>query len=162
MDGAEPGPRFDAQLAAVVQAREEGLIDGVGLSNISLAHLVRAVEQTKIVCVQNLYNLVDRRSHDLLVECASRDIAFVPFFPLGSSRDGRQELLANPSLVEVSARLGATPPQVALAWLLDLASNILVIPGTRTRDHLVENNAAAALRLDDAARDELDRAFPDA
>lgn len=160
MDDAEPGPRFDAQLAAVVQARDEGLVDGVGLSNISLAHLRRAVEQTEIVCVQNLYNLLDRRCHDLLAECVSRGIAFVPFFPLGSSRDGKQELLANPPLVAVSARLGATPAQVALAWLLDLAPNILVIPGTRTRDHLDENNAAAVLRLDDAARTDLDRAFP--
>jgi aryl-alcohol dehydrogenase-like predicted oxidoreductase len=160
MDDAEPGPRFDAQLAAMVQARDEGLIDGVGLSSISTAHLLRAVEQTDIVCVQNLFSLFDQRGRELLDECTSRGIAFVPFFPLGSSRVGRQPPLANPVLTEVAARLNATAAQVALAWLLDVAPNILLIPGTRTRDHLAENNATAGIRLDDRAREELAAAFP--
>jgi aryl-alcohol dehydrogenase-like predicted oxidoreductase len=160
MDDAEPGPRFDAQLTAMVQARDEGLIDGVGLSSISAAHLLRAVEQTDIVCVQNLFSLFDQRGRELLDECTSRGIAFVPFFPLGSSRVGRQPPLANPVLTEVAARLNATAAQVALAWLLDVAPNILLIPGTRTRDHLAENNATAGIRLDDRAREELAAAFP--
>jgi aryl-alcohol dehydrogenase-like predicted oxidoreductase len=84
MDPAEPpGSRFDAQLAALVRAREEGLIGGVGLSNISRRHLPRAVAQTEIVCVQNLFNVADQRSRDVLTECEARGIAFVPFCPLG-------------------------------------------------------------------------------
>jgi aryl-alcohol dehydrogenase-like predicted oxidoreductase len=148
--------RFDAQLASLVQAREEGLIDGVGLSNISAGHLRRALEQTDIVCVQNLFNLADQRSSDVLDICVERGIAFAPFFPLGQWRG----LLTHPVLVAVAGRLRATPAQIALAWLLDLAPNILLIPGTRTRTHLAENLASASVDLDDAARADLAAAFP--
>ncbi|GIF53047.1 aryl-alcohol dehydrogenase-like predicted oxidoreductase [Asanoa ferruginea] len=147
-----PGARFDAQLAALVRARDEGLIDGVGISSVSRAHLLRAVDQTDIVCVQNLFNLADQGSRDVLDECAARDIAFVPYCPLGLPGEQRHRLLTNPVLAAVAARLGATPAQVALAWLLDLAPNILLIPGTRTRSHLAENLDATTVRLDDAAR----------
>jgi pyridoxine 4-dehydrogenase len=160
MDESAPGPRFDAQLAALVQAREEGLIDAVGLSNIAKEHLVRAATQTEIVCVQNLFNLADQRSRDVLDQCSARGIAFVPFCPLGWPRGVQNAILTSPVLVELGARLGATPAQVALAWLLDLAPNILLIPGTRTRRHLAENNQAAAVRLDAAARADLARHFP--
>jgi aryl-alcohol dehydrogenase-like predicted oxidoreductase len=155
-----PGTRFDSQLAALVVARDEGLIDGIGLSNISLGHLLRAVAQTEIVCVQNLFNLADQRSHDVLDECISRGIAFVPFFPLGWPRGGRNGPLSSPAVASLAARLRATPSQLALAWLLDLAPNILLIPGTRTREHLAENIGAAGVRLDDAARAELAELFP--
>jgi aryl-alcohol dehydrogenase-like predicted oxidoreductase len=160
MDGSAPGARFNAQLAALVEARDEGLIDGVGLSNISKEHLLRATAQTDIVCVQNLFNLADQRSRDVLDECSVRGIAFVPYFPLGWPRGAGNAILTHPVLAELGARLGGTPAQVALAWLLDLAPNILLIPGTRTRRHLAENNRAAALRLDDAARADLARHFP--
>jgi pyridoxine 4-dehydrogenase len=156
MDGSEPGARFDAQLASLIQAREEGLIEGIGLSNISVRHLLRAVEQTEIVCVQNLFNLADQRSGDVLAECVERDIAFAPFFPLGQWRG----LLSNPVLARVGNRLSARPAQLALAWLLDLAPNVLLIPGTRTRTHLQVNLASAAVRLDDDARTDLAAAFP--
>jgi len=156
MDPSEaPGRRFDAQLAALVRAREEGLIDGVGLSNVSRQHVVRAADQTEIVCVQNLFNLADQRSLDVLTECGARGIAFVPFCPLGWPGEVRHRLLTDPVLAAQAARLGATPAQVALAWLLDLAPNVLLIPGTRTRAHLTENLGAGDVRLDDAARDEL-------
>ena len=155
-----PGRRFDAQLAALVLARDEGLIDGVGLSNVSRQHLLRAVAQTEIVCVQNLFNVADQRSLDVLTECQARNIAFVPFCPLGLPGETRHRLLADPLLAALAARLGATPVQVALAWLLDLAPNILLIPGTRTRAHLAEDLGAADVRLDDAARAELTRHFP--
>ncbi|MEN3361357.1 MAG: hypothetical protein V7637_5339 [Mycobacteriales bacterium] len=155
-----PGRRFDAQLAALVQAREEGLIDGIGLSNVSRRHLLRAAAQTEIVCVQNLFNLADQRSLDVLAECGARHIAFVPYCPLGWPGEVRHRLLTDPVLGALAVRVGATPAQVALAWLLDLAPNILLIPGTRTRAHLTENLAATDVRLDAAARDELTRHLP--
>jgi aryl-alcohol dehydrogenase-like predicted oxidoreductase len=155
-----PGRRFDAQLAVLIRARDEGLIDGVGLSNISRAHLLRAVAQTEIVCVQNLFNLADRQWTDVLTECTARDIAFVPFCPLGWPGEIRHRLLTDPMLGALAGRLRATPAQVALAWLLDLAPNILLIPGTRTRAHLAENLGATDIQLDDDARSELTRRFP--
>ena len=161
IDPAEaPGERFDAELAALVKAREEGLIDGVGLSNVSRQQLLRAVDQTEIVCVQNLFNLGDQGSADVLAECARRGIAFVPFCPLGLPGPARSHLLTNPVLAALGARLDATPAQIALAWLLALAPNILLIPGTRTRVHLAENLAAPAVPLDDAALAQLTRHFP--
>jgi aryl-alcohol dehydrogenase-like predicted oxidoreductase len=160
MDGSEPGDRFDAQLAALVVARDEGLIDGIGLSNISTEHLRRAVGQTQIVCVQNLFNLADQRSIGLLDECTLQGIAFVPFFPLGWPRGAQNAILTSPVLVDLGERLGATPAQIALAWLLDLAPNVLLIPGTRTRQHLTENIGSAGVRIDEAARAELARHFP--
>jgi pyridoxine 4-dehydrogenase len=155
-----PGRLFDSQLAALIQAREEGLIDGIGLSNISRIHLLRAIDQTEIVCVQNLFNLADQQSLDVLTECEARNIAFVPFCPLGWPGAQRRRLLTDPVLATLASRLRATPAQIALAWLLDLACNILLIPGTRTRAHLAENLGAATVRLDDAARAELTRHLP--
>jgi pyridoxine 4-dehydrogenase len=160
MDGSAPGTRFDAQLAALIAARDEGLIDGIGLSNISKDHLLRAVAQTQIVCAQNLFNLADQGSLDVLEECRSRGIAFVPFCPLGWPPGVQNAILTSPVLTGLGTRLNATPAQIALAWLLDLAPNILLIPGTRTRGHLVDNIHAAGVRLDDAARAELAH-FPD-
>ena len=110
--------------------------------------------------MQNLFNLADQQSLDVLTECEARNIAFVPFCPLGWPGEVRHRLLTDPVLATLAVRLGATPAQVALAWLLDLAPNILLIPGTRTRAHLAENLGAADVRLDDAARDELTRHLP--
>jgi pyridoxine 4-dehydrogenase len=161
MDPAEsPGARFDAQLAALVRARDEGLIGGIGLSNISRPHLLRAVAQTEVVCVQNLLNLADQQSLDVLYECRARGIAFVPFCPLGWPGQVHHRLLSDPILTALAERLDATPAQLVLAWLLDLAPNILLIPGPRTRGHLAENLGAADIRLDDATRAELRRRFP--
>jgi len=158
MDPAEsPGDRFDAQVAALVQARDDGLIDGVGLSNISRGHLIRALDQTEIVCVQNLFNLADQHSRDVLDECHARGIAFVPYCPLGLPGAQRRGLLGHPVLAAVAARLAATPAQVALAWLLDLAPNVLLIAGTRTRTHLAENLGSADVHLDEQARFDLAR-----
>ena len=160
MDGSAPGDRFDAQLDALVGAHDEGLIDGIGLSNISTEHLRRAVGQTPIVCVQNLFNLADQRSLGVLDECTSEGIAFVPFCPLVWPRGVQNVVLTSPTLIDLSARLNATPAQIALAWLLDLAPNVLLIAGTRTRQHLVENIRSAGVRIDDTARVELARSFP--
>jgi pyridoxine 4-dehydrogenase len=159
IDDSMPEERFDSQLNALIRAREEGLIDGIGLSNISTHHLVRAANETEIVCVQNLFNLADRRSLGILEECSQRNIAFVPFCPLGWPGNVRNQILTSPILAALAARLRATPVQIALAWLLDLVPNILLIPGTRTRTHLAENLGVASVHLDDAARDEL-RQFP--
>jgi pyridoxine 4-dehydrogenase len=160
MDGSPPGERFDAQLAALIKARQEGLIDGIGLSNISFDHLRRALEQTDIVCVQNLFNLADRDSLDLLYECNTQRIAFVPFCPLGWPRGVQNAILTSPVLANLGRRLDATPAQIALAWLLDLAPNVLLIPGTRTRLHLAENIASGGVRIDDESRTRLARVFP--
>jgi pyridoxine 4-dehydrogenase len=122
--------------------------------------LLRAVDQTEIACVQNLFNLADQRSLDVLAECGARDIAFVPFCPLGLPGQERNRLLTHPALATLGQRLEATPVQVMLAWLLDLGPNVLLIPGTRTRAHLTENLGGAAVELDDPARAELSRRFP--
>ncbi len=160
MDGSKPGDRFDAQLASLVQAHDEGLIGGIGLSNIAREHLHRALAQTQIACVQNLFNLADQRSLDILHDCESWGIAFVPFCPLGWPRGVQNEILTSPALIDIATRLAATPAQIALAWLLDLAPNILLIPGTRTRQHLFENIGSGSIRLDEATRAEIDRHFP--
>jgi aryl-alcohol dehydrogenase-like predicted oxidoreductase len=160
MDGSRPGARFDAQLAALIKARDDGLVDGIGLSNISTEHLLHAVAQTEIVCVQNLFNLADQRSFELLDECTARGIAFVPFCPLGWPRGVQNAILTSGVLADLGRRLGATPAQIALAWLLDLSPNVLLIPGTRTRQHLSENIHSGGVSIDEAARAELARAFP--
>jgi pyridoxine 4-dehydrogenase len=160
MDGSRPGRRFDAQLAALIEARDERLIDGIGLSNVSTEHLRRAVDQTEIVCVQNLFNLADQRSFDLLDECTRRGIAFVPFCPLGWPRGVQNAILTSSVLADLGRRLDATPAQIALAWLLDLSPNLLLIAGTRTRQHLAENIRSGRVRIDDTVRAELARQFP--
>ncbi|WP_041843294.1 oxidoreductase [Actinoplanes friuliensis] len=150
------GDDFDAQLDAMIALRDEGLIAGIGLSNVSREQLVHAVQRTEIVCVQNALNLVERESMALLRECQELGIGFVPFFPLGSAFGGVNRLLTHPDLIDVAARLEALPSQVALAWLLDLAPNVLLIPGTSSASHLADNLAARTVHLDDDARKVLD------
>jgi pyridoxine 4-dehydrogenase len=159
MDNDPPDARFVDQLRALVRARDEGLIGGIGISNVTRGHLLRALEVTEIVCVQNFLNLADRTSVPIAHECAVRDIAFVPFCPLGYPRTQREAILTNPAVAAVVARHDATAPQVALAWLLALAPNVLLIPGTRTRTHLADNLRACALWLDDRDIASLDAAF---
>ena len=133
VDGAPADTRFDNQVAEVVKARDDGLIAGVGLSNITVDHLLRALEVTEIACVQNLFNLADLSSLPVLQECTARGIAFVPFSSLGSGMRQSNPVLGDPRVRAIAIRLGATPAQVALAWALDLAPNLLVIPGTSSR-----------------------------
>ena len=147
--------RFDDQLAAMIQARDEGLIAGVGLSNVSLEQLRHAADRTEIVCVQNLFHLADRSANQVLQECANRDIAFVPFCPLGLPRGAANPVLTSPVVIHTATRLGVTPAQVALQWLLRLAPNVLLIPGTGSTGHLRENLAAEYVALDDDAVREL-------
>ena len=153
IDDARPDQRFDDQLAAMVKARDDGLIGGIGLSNVSRDHLRYALAVTDIACVQNLLNLADQRSMPVLEECHARGIAFVPFFPLGSAFGRSNPVLASSPVTDTAARLGCTPAQVALAWLLDLRPEVLLIPGTSSIRHLEENMAAASTELDAPARD---------
>jgi aryl-alcohol dehydrogenase-like predicted oxidoreductase len=149
--------RFDDQLAAMVAARDEGLIAGVGLSNISLEQLRHAAARTNIVCVQNMFHLADRRGAPILEECRSRGIAFVPFCPLGWPRGQDNPVLTSPVLARTAARVRVTPAQVALQWLLRLGPNVLLIPGTGSETHMRENLDAEGVTLDDEALRELDR-----
>ncbi|MGW4941685.1 oxidoreductase [Actinoplanes sp. NPDC004185] len=153
MDG---GGAFDEQLDAMIALRDEGLIAGIGLSNVTREQLVHAVQRTEIVCVQNSLNLLARDSLPLLRECQELGIAFVPFFPLGSAFGGVNRLLTHPDLIAVAERLEAQPSQVALAWLLELAPNVLLIPGTSSLGHLIDNMTSGRVRLDDDARKILD------
>ena len=149
---------FPRQLEAMVAARDEGLIDGIGLSSVSVDHLRMALDHTEIVCVQNAYNLVDRTSQPLLDLCTEHATAFVPFFPLGSGFTADNPVLGHPAVVREAGRLGRTPAQVALAWTLSVAPNVLLIPGTSSVAHLEENTAVADITLDADVKAELDAA----
>jgi pyridoxine 4-dehydrogenase len=155
IDSAPPDQRFDDQLAAMVQARDDGLIGGIGLSNVTREHLLHALTVTDIACVQNPMNLADRASMPVLEECLVRGIAFVPFFPLGSAFGRGNAVLGDPRVTALAARLGRTPAQVALAWLLSLRPNVLLIPGTSSLSHLAENMAVRDIVLDAADREAL-------
>jgi pyridoxine 4-dehydrogenase len=147
----EGGADFDAQLDAMIRMRDERLFDGIGLSNVSLEYLNRAVTRTEIACVQNAYNLADRTSEPVLMRCEELGIAFVPFFPLGSAFSNENPVLGHPGVVKTADRLGATPAQVALAWLLARSGSVALIPGTSSVRHLEENYGAADIELDEEA-----------
>lgn len=146
---------LDSQLEAMAQARADGLIAGIGLSNVTVDQLLHALDSTEIACVQNPLNLVDRTSMPVLEECARRGIAFVPFFPLGSGF-GVNSVRDDPRVTATATRLDVTPSQIALAWLLALSPATLLIPGTSSVEHLEQNLAAADVVLDDQARRDLD------
>lgn len=135
------GP-LDKELAVLVEFKREGLIRHIGLSNVTARQVEQAQALTEIVCVQNHYNLAHRGDDALIDTLAKQGIAYVPFFPLGGFTP-----LQSSTLSEVANELGATPMQVALAWLLHRAPNILLIPGTSSVAHLRENVAAASLVL---------------
>jgi pyridoxine 4-dehydrogenase len=151
---------FAEQVDAMAAMREEGLIGAVGLSNVTLEEYRTAVARHPVACVQNAYNVTDRTGQDVFDACREDDVAFVPFFPLGSAFQQDNPVLGAPAVVTTARRLGATPAQVALAWLLALSPNVLLIPGTSSLAHLDENVAAAALPLDDEALTALDAAAP--
>lgn len=156
MDGDRPDERFDELLSVMVAARAEGLIGGIGLSNITREHLLRALEHTEIACVQNAFNPVDRSAAPVLNECTVRGIAFVPFFSLRSPFAPPGQVLGHQVVQRAAARVGCTPAQIALAWALSVAPNVLLIPGTSSVHHLEENLAVAEVELDDETREQLD------
>ena len=151
-----PDALFDEQLSVMIAARDDGLIEGIGLSNVSREHLIHALGRTEIACVQNAFSLVDRSSEPVLRECTARGIAFVPFFALRSPFAPPDQVLGQDAVVRAAARLGHAPAQVASAWTLSVAPNVLMIPGTSSVRHLEENLAVAEIELDEETRAELD------
>jgi aryl-alcohol dehydrogenase-like predicted oxidoreductase len=142
---------IEAPLAVLAELQQQGLVRHIGLSNVTAAQIAQARRMCEIVCVQNQYNLAHRADDTLIDELARQNIGYVPFFPLGGFTP-----LQSSTLSSVAARLGATPMQVALAWLLRRAPNILLIPGTSSVAHLRENLAASQLTLSPETLVELD------
>ena len=140
------------QMTALAELQRRGLVRHIGLSNVTSAQVAEARAIAEIVCVQNQYNLAHRDDDRFIDELAAAGIAYVPFFPLGGFSP-----LQSTALDRVAAQLGATPMQVALAWLLRRAQNVLLIPGTSSVAHLKENLAAAELGLPREAIVALDR-----
>ena len=143
---------LEAPLTVLADLQRKGLVRHVGLSNVTAAQIAEGRRICEIVCVQNLYNLAHRADDALIDDLARQGVAYVPFFPLGGFTR-----LQSSTLSDVAGRLGATPMQVALAWLLRRASNILLIPGTASVTHLRENLAAGQLTLSPQTVAELDR-----
>ena len=133
---------IEAPLTVLAELQRKGLVRHIGLSNVTRAQIAEGRRICKIVCIQNQYNLAHRQDDALIDELARDGIAYVPFFPLGGFSP-----LQSSTLSGVAERLGVTPMQVALAWLLRRAPNILLIPGTSSVEHLRENLAAAELEL---------------
>ncbi|MEA2164456.1 MAG: pyridoxine 4-dehydrogenase [Thermoanaerobaculia bacterium] len=148
--GPEEGS-IAAQVLVLADLQQQGLIRHIGLSNVTAAQVAEAQTITAIVCVQNNYNLAHRDDDALIDELARQGIAYVPFFPLGGFTP-----LQSSTLSSVASRLGATPMQVALAWLLHRSPNILLIPGTSSVAHLRENLAVGDLSLSPDTLAELD------
>lgn len=151
-----PDERFDEQLSIMIAARDEGLIGGIGLSNITREHLLHALQRTEIACVQNAFSLVDRAAAPVLQECAARGIPFVPFFSIRSPFAPPDRVVGQEAVRQAAERLGRTPAQIALAWTLSVAPNVLIIPGTSSVEHLEENLAVASVEFDDETRERLD------
>jgi pyridoxine 4-dehydrogenase len=149
--GPAEGP-VEEPLAVLAGLQRQGLVRHIGLSNVTKRQVEAARAIANIVCVQNHYNLVHREDDALIDELAAAGIAYVPFFPLGGFTP-----LQSTELSDVAKRLGVTPMQVALAWLLQRAPNILLIPGTASVNHLRENLAAARLELPSFAVIALDK-----
>jgi len=151
-NGQTPGEEaLGEPLTALIELKRQGLIRHIGLSNVTPKQLAEAQTMTEIVCVQNLYNLAHRDDDDFIDDLARQGIAYVPFFPLGGFTP-----LQSSVLDAVAAKMRTTPMQVALAWLLHRAPNILLIPGTSSVVHLQENLAAADLNLSGEVLQELD------
>jgi aryl-alcohol dehydrogenase-like predicted oxidoreductase len=133
---------IEEPLTVLADLKRQGLIRHIGLSNVSPAQLAEAQSITEIVCIQNFYNVAQRRDDKFVDELAAQGIAYVPFFPLGGFTP-----LQSSVLNDAAASLGATPMQLALAWLLQRSPNILLIPGTSSVEHLRENLKVGTLQI---------------
>jgi pyridoxine 4-dehydrogenase len=147
---------LDSQLAELVALRDEGKIGGIGLSNVSVEQLRHALP-VGVSCVQNSYSILDRACEPEVAVCREHDIAWVPYFPLGSGFPGRPKVTEHPDVLACAAALGATPAQVGLAWQLAHYARTLLIPGTANLVHLKENIAAGHVHLGRDAIAVLDR-----
>ena len=149
--GPESAISLEEQLSALEDMRHEGKLDLIGLSNVDLGTLQRALAFVAVAEVQNGYSVLDRQDDDMVEFVRAQKIAYVPFFPLGSSfRGGPARLAGDPAIVRLADKHRATPAQIALAWLLARYDRMLLIPGTSSVAHLEENMAAIELDLDDA------------
>jgi aryl-alcohol dehydrogenase-like predicted oxidoreductase len=149
---------LEEQLSALEAMRQEGKLDLIGLSNVDRANVQLALELVDVAEIQNAYSIIDRRDDRLVDFAREREIAFVPFGPLGSAFAGGPARLAGDSaIVQVADKHGATPTQIALAWLLARYDRMLLIPGTSSVTHLEQNMAAIELELDDSDLAALDR-----
>lgn len=146
---------LDDQLAEMIALRDEGKIGGIGISAAPL-DVVRRALPAGIACVQNAYSVLDRSQEDTLQLCAAEGIAWVPYFPLGSSFPGFPKVADHPVVAEIAGELGITGAQVGLSWLLSHAPNTLLIPGTRSVAHLQENLGAGDVTLGADALEKLD------
>ena len=149
---------LDDQLAEMIALRDEGKIGAIGISSVPLETVRRALP-AGVVCVQNAYSLLNRSQEELLELCAAEGIAWVPYFPLGSSFPGFPKVANDPVVRTIAAELDATPSQIGLAWLLAHASNTLLIPGTRSIAHLEENLGADGVALNPDALARLDAIY---
>jgi aryl-alcohol dehydrogenase-like predicted oxidoreductase len=140
-------PPLEDMLAEMVAMRDEGLIAAVGISTASLDEVETAIRLAGVVCVQNAFSLLDTSDQPVLDRCAEAGIAYVAYFPLGSAFPHLPKVTEHQPVRDLAARLGATPAQVGLAWLLARADNVLLIPGTSSVEHLEENLASGDLEL---------------
>jgi len=156
-----PGDLLAEQLGALEDLRNEGKLDLIGISEAGVGAVRRALELLDIAEVQNAYSVVNRSGEDVLELCMERQIAFVPYFPLGSAfTGGPRQLARDPVIAGVANRRGIAVTQVALAWLLSRYERMLLIPGTSSVRHLEENMQAATVELDDRDLAELENATP--
>lgn len=163
MDAHEGAPDsadvpLEEQLGEMVRLRDEGKIAGVGVSNVTHEQVMLALKTADIACVQNPFSLVDRHDADVLDHCAEAGVAYVPFFPLGSAFPHLPKVTDQPGVQAVAARLGVSPSQVGLAWLLARADNVLLIPGTSSVAHLEDNLAVGDITLSRQDLDQLNAA----
>lgn len=158
---ARGGVPLDDQLGELKALQDEGKIESIGLSNATVDEVRHGLQTAELGQVQNAYNILLRDDAQVLQFCADRDIAYVPFFPIGSPfTGGHRPLAGDATIASVAAKHGATPAQIALAWLLHSDPHILLIPGTSSLAHLEENVAAAAIELDADDMAALDRISP--
>ena len=160
MDADAQGDVLAEQLGALEDLRREGKLDLIGISEAGVDAVARALELVDIAEVQNAYSVVNRSGEDVLELCIEREIAFVPYFPLGSAFSGGPKQLAqDPAIAEVAKRRGISVTQVALSWLLARYERMLLIPGTSSVRHLEENMAVADIELDEQDLAELENAI---
>jgi aryl-alcohol dehydrogenase-like predicted oxidoreductase len=158
---APPAERatLEDQLAEMSALRDEGKIIGIGISTATLDQVRQAHESVGLACVQNAYSLLSRDDQPVLDYCVQNDIAYVPYFPLGSAFPGMPKVTDDPAVQALAGEKGATPAQIGLAWLLGRAPNVCLIPGTSSLAHLEENLAVADLELSTDETDRLARAL---